>query len=314
MRRPTAKLFDAPTVHLVVTCAKSKRQPVAAALRLRSVPVSGIPTRAECWLRQLSEFDAEAVPATDLYAGGHWAAARTAGKNADRAWVASAGYGLIPFDAPIRSYSATFQLGDPDSVVPPAVKSSPTAPSEWWDALARWEGPVPGQPRRVAELAAEGAFVLVAVSVPYLRAMTPDLLAANGRAPGRVAVLCAGANRSHPLAACLLPADAGLQPLVGGALVSLNARLAGHLLANPPAEWTFAAARDRMAEWQAGLPEREAVVRRGVDDEEVVGFIRRQFTADHRPSATALLRTLRRRGLACESKRFARLHRVALEA
>ncbi len=174
---------------------------------------------------------------------------------------------------------------------------------------------MPGQPRRVAELAADtGAFVLVAVSVPYLRAMTPDLLAANDRAPGRVAIICAGANRSHPLADCLLPADAGLQPLVGGALVSLNARLAGHLLANPPEVWTFSAARDRMAEWRAGLAARETVVRRGVDDEEIVGFILRALTTSPRASATALLRTLRGRGLACEWTRFARLHRVALEA
>lgn len=267
------------------------------------------------WQVRLHGSDAEVTPAEDLYAGAHWAAARTAGGSATHAWVASAGYGLIPFSAPVVPYSATLALGDPDSVVPPKAKSSPTAPADWWNALAAWEGPVPGQPRRVVELVAvRRAFVLVAVSVPYLRAMTPDLLAAHAAAPGRVAVLCAGANRGHPLADCLLPADAGLQPLVGGALVSLNARLAGHLLANPPAEWTFAAARDRMTEWRAGLPKREVVVRRGVDDEEVVGFIRRQLIGGKTASPTALLRVLRGRGLACESKRFARLYRVAKEA
>jgi hypothetical protein len=104
-----------------------------------------------------------------------------------------------------------------------------------------------------------------------------------------------------------------LQPLVGGALVALNARLANRLLADPPAEWTYAAARDRLNVWRTDLPTRTAVVRRGVDDEEVLGFIRRQLTGARIASPTALLRALRGRGLACESKRFTRLYRIAVE-
>jgi hypothetical protein len=92
-------------------------------------------------------------------------------------------------------------------------------------------------------LADPNGFLLVAVSVPYLRALTRDLNAARVKAPGKVAVICGGASRGHPLADLLLPCDAGLQPVVGGALTALNARVARTLLADPPAEWTFEAAR-----------------------------------------------------------------------
>jgi hypothetical protein len=118
--------------------------------------------RAAEWLRRLAETKCETVPAADLYAGAHWRAAREAAGLAGRAWVASAGYGLIPFDAPIHPYSATFAPGEPDSVVPPKAKSRPADPADWWDALAKWSGPAPGAARRLADLASPGGFLLVA--------------------------------------------------------------------------------------------------------------------------------------------------------
>lgn len=301
-------------VQLVVTCAKEKRLTVPAELRLAAVPVRLPAVRAADWVRLLAVSITDTIPAADLYAGTHWAAARETAAFADHAWVASAGYGLIPFDAQVRPYSATFALGDPDSVVPPKSKSKPTDPADWWDALADWPGPVPGSPRRLTELADPGGFLLVAASVPYLRAMGRDLAAANEKAPGRVAVICGGARSNHPLADILLPCDARLQPVVGGPLVALNARVARKLLAEPPATWTLTAARDRLAGWLAAAPKRTRVVRRGVDDEEVLGYIRRELTATPAASATTLLRELRGRGLACEQKRFARLFRTAQEA
>lgn len=265
-------------------------------------------------MRRLEGVKVEREPAAEVYAGQHWAAAKAAGGLADSAWVASAGYGLIPFDAPVVSYSATFALGDPDSVVPPRAKAKPTAPSDWWEALAAWSGPVAGLPRRVAELADADGFLLVAASVAYLRAMGRDLLAAAERAPGKVAVVCGGAGGHHPLAELLLPCDARLQAVVGGSLAALNARVALHLLRQPPVEWTLTAARDRMAGLLAAAPPVVRPIRRGLDDEEVIAFIRRQLRTAPTASTTALLRALRGRGLACEASRFARLFQLASEA
>lgn len=121
------------------------------------------------------------------------------------------------------------------------------------------------------------------------------------------------AGRGHSLADILLPCDARLQAIVGGALVALNARVARKLFAEPPAEWTFDAARARLAEWLAAAPVREHVARRGMDDEEIVGSIPRELTLAP-ASASALLRDFRDRGLACEQKRFARLFKIAQEA
>ncbi len=254
------------------------------------------------------------MPAVELYRGQHWQAAKAAGKLAGSAWVVSAGYGLIPFDAPVAPYTATFALGDVDSVVPPTARSNPSDPADWWEAIAEWAGPVPGSPRRLSGLTARDGFLLVAASVPYLRAMTRDMRAAADRAPGRVAVICGGAGHNHPLADLLLPCDARLQAVVGGSLTALNARVAHRLLADPPTEWTFAAARDKLAGWLAAAPVRERVARRGMDDEAVVAFIDRQLRVTPSASPTALLRALRGRGLACEASRFARLFKIASEA
>src|SRR5262245_38287755 len=98
-----------PTVQLVVTCAKAKRGPVPQHLSLRSVRKGTATDAAEAWVRRLADARGEVIPANDLYRGDHWLAASEAGAIATasggRAWVCSAGYGLIPFDARIRPYS-----------------------------------------------------------------------------------------------------------------------------------------------------------------------------------------------------------------
>ena len=96
---------------------------------------------AEEWIGRLSIANGEVTTAADLYRGDHWTHALRAAERLTqvegRAWVCSAGYGLVPLSAKLKSYSATFTSGDPDSV---------PEPTEWWTALAEWEGPEPGQP------------------------------------------------------------------------------------------------------------------------------------------------------------------------
>ena len=120
------------------------------------------------------------IAARDLYAGEHWMVAcglpDLAGGGRIRLWVCSAGYGLIPADAPVRPYAATFTGGHPDSV--PGGADGATA---WWHALSLWEGPSSGQPRSIRELAAKEP----AASYPagafrsYLHACRDDIAAAS---------------------------------------------------------------------------------------------------------------------------------------
>src|SRR4051794_16593732 len=96
---------------------------VPAALRLRRTPGTGPGQRAMRWIERIASAGTDAVPARELYAGEHWDIARNLPAAASgfvhpMLWVASAGWGLIPADAMIRPYSATFSARHLDSVAP----------------------------------------------------------------------------------------------------------------------------------------------------------------------------------------------------
>jgi hypothetical protein len=308
---------------LVITCAKGKRLPTPPSRQLRRVGAGPAAERVTAWVRRLDSGPGGAVPASCLYRGDHWQAAVDAAGTVERAggqsWVCSAGYGLVPFDAPLRSYSATFTPTDPDSVL--RLPGSPGTPagSAWWDALATWAGPAPGCPRRIADVAAASPpdRLVAAVSEPYLRALTPDLLAARARlrTPNRLIIICVGAPKSHPLAENLVPCDGRVQAAVGGALAAVNARVVRRLLDEiEPATWSLPVVRDRVAAWlgEAVQPERPA--RRRVSDAEVLVFVRRRLDTEPTASASALHREFRASGWACERVRFAALfHAVTKE-
>ena len=276
---------------------------------------------ADVWAARLRDAAGDTTPAAELYRGDHWtAAADTAAVAASaggRAWVASAGYGLVPFDAPVRPYSATFAAGDPDSVSRFRAPGGGAVQAAWWAAVAGWEGPSAGAPRLVADLAGRhpAELLLVTLSEPYLRALTPDLLAARDRLTSgdRLIVLCGGAPLGHPLADSLVRWDTRAQ-VVAGALASMNARVARRLLAEvQPRRLTLAAAPERVVGWATTAPSRTRPERRRVSDDEVRAFIRDRLGGTPRPSPSALHRELRDSGLACERLRFLSLLRVATE-
>jgi hypothetical protein len=96
---------------------------------------------------------------------------------------------------------------------------------------------------------------------------------------------------------------------MGGALVSLHARVARHLIQNT-------APRDFVKE-NLGLMSKKLDDAAGqstkrtagstMTDDDVLAFIRRRVAADPKASHTRLLRELRDQGQACEQGRFRRL-------
>ena len=223
------------------------------------------------------------------------------------------GYGRISWNALLHSYGATFSPGQPDSVVG-AANAGNRSTSSWWRILADWPGPTPGEPRTLAGLVARfpAAFFLVAVSEPYLRAITPDLTEAAKHLAhaDRLAVICAGASPHHPLAEFLVPCDGRHRALVNGARASLNVRLARKLVQElPVGNWSLPRARSQFVAWFKGAPEQRQALRTPQSDTEVLRFIREALreTPDVRPSP--LLRRCRDQGRACEQQRFLRLFR-----
>ena len=218
-----------------------KKSAIAPVWRCAHVQGSTAALRSAAWLGRLRAAQTEPFSAETLYAGDHWQVVRSLPNIAAykgirlEVWVCSAGYGLIPITAKIRPYAATFASNHPDSVELGLIETFPRmARRTWWKHLANWEGPEPGSPRHIADLARKhpNSIMLVAASTPYLDALIDDLEETSRVLddPLRLAIFSAG-GRVHPtLDEQRIPCDARLQALLGGALGSLNVRCLKHAI------------------------------------------------------------------------------------
>jgi hypothetical protein len=257
------------------------------------------------------------VPAADLYAGDHWSVVRTlpsiaraAGFGADLA-IVSAGYGLVTERTLLHGYSATFARGNEDSVAS-VVRSEPwpRAGQLWWERLAAWNGPEPGSPRSVTQLAQREpqSYILLIGSPDYIFAIEADLVAA-ARAledPQRLIVISSRGKLEHTsVAPNLVTVGAAAQPRVGGARVSLHARVARTALEVATHGWlsveSIRAVYEQLSR-ESNPP--VAHTRSRLRDDEVRHFITSAIQVAPHGSTTALLRLLRDTGQACEQRRF----------
>lgn len=297
-------------VHVVVTCSNRKSQTVPDQLRMSDL--RGLPSsrRFATWTQRLSTHVGADHPATALYAGEHWQVARTlpdhVAPRPATLWVCSAGYGLIAANTTIRAYAATFATGGRDS-----VGEDKAAAREWWTRLTQWPGPVSGQPRSFVDLARRDphATIIAVLSEAYQRACAADILAASRLLSDREQMSVIGPITTE-LADVTVPVTARLQPLLGGSLLSLNARVAALLLrgaAEGDHDLSRRRLRDLVEQSTITAPTRDArAAGRRMTDEEVLAFIC-AHADEQGVSATGLLRRLRQSGQSCEQARFGHL-------
>ena len=272
--------------------------------------------KAKCWCRLLARPSEDRISAIERYQGDHWVASLGLVRKAEKTgwetdlWVASAGYGLIPGHAPILPYAATFAGNHPDSVGAGTTYYPKEASREWWCYLSQWDGPVPGTPRTLEELATQNpdAAWLVLMSPTYLEALSEDLLAARAQMtrPERLLVVSGTPGPGNlGLVRHWIPALEVCRGPLGGGCSSLNARVAGHLAAlYSPEQWSSDIIQPQMNLWMASLPPLDRPARRSITDREALAFIRKRRREESTTSHSALLRELRDQGLACEQKRF----------
>lgn len=312
--------------NILVTCANRKAVPTAPELMLRAISGDDLEGRARVWTQVLDRSKAPTSRACELYAGDHWQIVRSleaTGKAAGvevTVWISSAGYGLVPLCAPLRSYAATFSSGHSDSVVLFSKTLSHKAiRRNWWSAISRWPGPCKSV-RTLTDLARQSPDtpLLVAASPPYLDAMSADLEeAASVLDEGRLAIFCGGDWSVPALETCLVPCDARLQSRLGGARTSLNVRCVRHALAVTKGDMTRLTI-PRLSQTFTSLLRSNAaplraVARSAQSDEEILSFVRAALDSEPEMSATRLLCRLRSSGRACEQSRFGRLFRQARE-
>jgi hypothetical protein len=299
-----------PLLHIVASCADRKRHPPA--VRLRDVAGDSVALRFSAWRNAIKDADAPLLRAEDLYQGGYWSVVRELPELASRMgwnsklWVASAGYGLVSSDKRLVSYSATFSSGHEDSV----TFAEEGAAKKWWKYATAAKG---GLGVSLATLTKKepAATILVVASPAYVEAMADDLAVAVGmvRNRGAVFVISSQTPSNAELWLSWLPSSSALQGSLGGALVSLHARVARYLiLTTPPRDFR----KERLTEMTKKLSEEAGPAAKRasgtqMSDEEVTAFIRQRVAAGTKVSHTRLLRELRKSGQACEQSRFRRL-------
>lgn len=305
-------------VHVVTSCTDRKRAPVARKFHLGSVRArSSLDRRVSEWTSRLETASARA-PARNLYAGEHWTeflALLNQRRDDDvefRGWVISAGYGLIPVDALVAPYQATFARSRPDSVVPTGVTWTA---EDWWASLSDWQGPAPSTPRTLVDLLDLGndASIVIAASATYLRVLRSDLNAVPQDARHRV-TLFSSANgvRGRSDAGMQIHYDSRVLGKLGGSRISLNIRVLAWALAVTRAG-DQQSMRSAVQQLMRTLPPIKPHDRKRASDEEVSLFIRQRLEADTAGSATRLLRAWRSAGRACEQRRFKDLFNTVLE-
>ena len=307
-------------VNVVVTCTKDKSVLVDADCALRSVPKGTMRKRTAEWRRRLSSRSRKRVSVGQLYTGDHWSIVRSFDSRRFRihVWVCSAGYGLIQMSDLITPYSATFSSTHPDSVCRNVTDVTGSGISSvWWHQMAQWQGHWRGNPRSLRELAASfpRRAMLVVASEIYLRAIAGDLCHAVNELsdPDLLSIISAGSRSVPGLDDHLVPCDARLQSLVGGARRSLNTRVAKKVLSEArslPRRSTLIRKYRRLLQTQPEIAQHDRVP---MSDAEISEFISSRLQDDESLCHTPLLRLLRQSGRACEQSRFASLYRVVKE-
>lgn len=308
-------------VNVVVTCTERKSAPIPRELLLRTVTGKTVEERAAAWIKRLKSRSLGRIPVSRLYSGDHWSVVLSLPKVAAGSglsaqfWVCSAGYGLLSMGSEVSPYSATFSPNARDYVCRGTREGSSQS---WWKSLSDWPGPDRPHPRSLAELADSdrGSTLVIVASPSYLEAIAPDLnLAASALSRrDRLLVVSGGAAASGQFAEYLVPCDARLRKVVGGALHSLNVRLARKLLEEAQkCPLRTSLLREKYRRYVDNLPRLRKYGRSPLSDEEVRDFAHGNLRRDPTATHSGLLRMLRKSGRACEQARFKRLFKSAKE-
>jgi hypothetical protein len=308
------------SIQILVTCSDRKTVSPPGRLRLGNVPKAGSTRdRARLWIRRIRGERVPTQEAMELYTGEHWQAVRELDHLAraqgykPRLWICSAGYGLVPANAQLKPYAATFSRGHPDSVE--RTSSHEASGSIWWNELSRWRGPDTGAERKILQIAESQPRtpVLVIASPAYLRAMANDLSLAGRILQDRLLIVSAGAKPAGALAPFLIPTSARLQHRLGGSKMSLNPRIGALLLKQAAGDLCRSAVLPKLKRATARMPALPVYDRLPLKDSQIRTWIRREIKNDRSLAATSALRMFRDDGWACEQRRFVDLFHAVRE-
>jgi hypothetical protein len=290
----------APVIHIIAGCAARKAVHPDPRLCLRSVTLKRVENRAAEWVARLAAAKTT-HRAIDLYQGEYWQIVKEVAEHGRFLWVASAGYGLIPSDRRIASYSATFASGELDSVVPPRGRGC--TPRDWWTLLRSFSAASPQIER--------DDVVVVIASAPYIDAACEDLLDLRRRLSHREQFIVFTSFKGRGDSEWLnehrvgLPVHARLG--LGGTAGTVSARGAAAYLRDGLVGLSAADVERTLREKYAGATIAQ-LRRRPGSDTAISAWIKKRLRGTSL-SCSAALRLYRDSGYACEQSRFSFLYK-----
>jgi hypothetical protein len=277
---------------------------------------ANLPGRFRRWSRNVEGYAGARTRALDLYCGNAWSVVRRISASGDlgpkvRLWIVSAGLGLVTPQTMVPPYSATFAVGEPDSVVRDGDQEDVLA---WWRLLVAWRKSKVSGVGSIADIARRHPRepLIAALSDDYLSALREDLAKARGLLDNAASlvIISAGARKDGELAKNFLPCDSRLEHRFGRSRMALNARVLEAFLNQHLRDGrTIGSVREHYADLLGSLPPASYPVRERGSDDRVRSFIRTRLAKDPGGRHTSLLRLYRGQGLACEQSRFRKLFR-----
>jgi len=306
---------------LYTSCTQTKSVSPEKILCAGALKGDSVFERHAVWRDRIDGWNGKRRTARDLYRGGHWSVVREIAESRRdlRCSVISAGYGLIPMDAKLAPYAATFAFGKEDSITRATGALALKENIEWWNRLCAWKpiGIDGARSLKASVSASPREIHLFALSPFYLDAIFEDLLCAREQLPdpSRLIVISGAKRRYGELNRSVVHAPAALQTVLGGGLVSLNVRVAAEVIKRiPMRDLTPDEVRTFVTKLASTAKVRVYPKRDAASDDEVLYFLEKAIKRQEKPSYTNLLRSFRNSGRACEIKRFKQLFQRIISA
>lgn len=293
-------------IHLITNCTSKKTAKLKSSVSVGQIESQG-PLAVQEWVQMLSK-ENQTLPATEVYLGDHWSRALEVIKNGNKVSIISAGYGLINSNEDVCRYDATFSSGNLNSISRLFPEVCPSqANYQWWclvNSLRNRNG--------LVELYASNPTdkFIISTSPGYLRVIEPELikLVQSKKLSKENTVIFSSKQRlAIQLEPFFFTAKDDFCGQLGGSRISLNIRLAEHIINNLSGTLNFSAQVNNIYDTLTGNAKPAVKYdRKKLDDTAVRDFITSFLgtCGKARPTASPILRELRNNGMACEQKRF----------
>jgi len=307
-------------IHLITNCTSSKSSKLKHDVKIKDI-CDKTRSPSKNWLDKIQS-QKDLVAAIDVYVGDHWSKVNEVYELGMPVWVVSAGYGLISAKQEISSYDATFN-GNHENSVSNFFSGESLAERNisWWNKINAKESTEHQEAGPIEELYLDNTSDIFFIVVPpnYLKVLEPELqkLASIGIVHKENTFIFSSKQNLKPsLRDFYFQAKDNFCKDLGGSRISLNIRLASHIIRRLSLEGAVAPQVESLYnDLLKDLPPAKKFNRKRMTDEDVYHFIREELesTDIKDSSASKLLRTLRSKGMACEQKRFGKLYKEFIE-